>query len=341
MMKPVIFEMETSDPDDFLTLLWLADHPLVDLQAVLVTPGSHDQCQLVRWGLDQCGREDVVVGALHGTAWWDTADGRKPRVSGFHYKVYGEQLRDYRPGEVGRGPAVLAAFLDVNLVAVKGGHREPVTVLVGSPPKNLGAALDEEGADFSLPRWVQQGGFAGDNLVAPADRLEKFKGKLTCPSFNPGGAPKQMLALLGAPIGRRVLVSKNVCHGVVWNPALQVQMKARVALRHELARLEEANRSAPMMKARGADGIPEPFDIRLGLKLMMYGLDCYLRDKGTAKAMHDLVAAAVVVDESVVRLVEVEVYREKGDWGARAKEETGTFISVGIDHAKFLEVLSQ
>lgn len=30
----IVFEMETSDLDDFMTLLWLADHPDVELLAV-------------------------------------------------------------------------------------------------------------------------------------------------------------------------------------------------------------------------------------------------------------------------------------------------------------------
>jgi len=47
-MRRIVFEMETSDPDDFMTLLWLADHPGVELAGVVVTPGSQDQCQLVR-----------------------------------------------------------------------------------------------------------------------------------------------------------------------------------------------------------------------------------------------------------------------------------------------------
>ncbi len=52
-MKQVIFEMETSDPDDFMTLLWLADHPEIELLAVLITPGSKDQCQLL-WTRTPC-----------------------------------------------------------------------------------------------------------------------------------------------------------------------------------------------------------------------------------------------------------------------------------------------
>ena len=302
-MQQVVFEMETSDPDDFMTLLWLADHPALDLVAVLVTPGSRDQCQLVRWALDRCGRQATPIGALHGPAWWASADGRKARVSGFHYKVYGEAIREHPVGEVAPGPELLVSIL---------GRARP-TVLVGSAPKNIGAAFRIDGA-ISLDRWVQQGGFAGDNLVASP--LEKFRGRLTCPSFNPGGAPKETLELLASPrIAWRLFVSKNVCHGVVWTRAMHAALEARIAGRLAGPR-------------------------RVGQATMIAALDRYLVDKGVGKAMHDLVAAACVADEGVCERAEVEVYRERGEWGARAAEGTRTFISIGFDEGRFLDVLA-
>src|SRR5262245_42915812 len=95
MKLPLVFEMETSDPDDFLTLLWLADHPRVDLCGVVVTPGGRDQVQLVRWGLDQCGRQDVRAAPVRTSAWWQSDDGKKPRVATWHYKVYGDDIPSY------------------------------------------------------------------------------------------------------------------------------------------------------------------------------------------------------------------------------------------------------
>lgn len=300
-MLPILFEMETSDPDDFLTLLWLADHPDVELLGVLVTPGSRDQCQLVRWGLDACGRGDVPIGALHGAAFWETAAGQRPRVSGFHYKVYGDAILGHPVGEVHPGPALLAARLRA---------RPGITVLVGSPPKTTGRALRDD-PDLRLPRWVQQGGFAGDNLVAAP--LDKFRGRLTCPSFNPGGAPKETLHLLASDqVGARVFVSKNVCHGVVWTGALQADLKARI----------------------GAG--PRP-----GLSWMVHGLDRYLADKGVGKAMHDLVAAACAIDESVCDLRAVEIYREGGEWGARQGAAPNARISIGFSAPRFADVIAR
>lgn len=303
MTTKIIFEMETSDPDDFMTLLWLADHPGVTLLGVVVTPGSRDQCQLVRWGLDRCGRRDVPIGALHGTAWWTTADGQKARVSSFHYKAYDQGIDQYPVGEVAVGPLLLADLLQ---------RDDAVTLLVGAPPKNIGKLFQDFPA-VRLARWLQQGGFAGDNLVATP--LAKFKGRLTCPSFNPGGAWRETLALLASPsIQQRLFVSKNVCHGVIWTGALQAGFKERLA----------------------ASGAP----LRVGLTLMMAALERFLADKGQGKAMHDLVAAACALDERVCTFQEVEIYRAKGDWGARAAVNTQTCISVGFDEAHFIKVLA-
>lgn len=300
-MKRMIFEMETADPDDFMTLLWLADHPDVELLGVLVTPGSEDQCRLVRWGLDRCGRAEVPIGALHGPAWWATSEGKKARVSGFHQACYGPGILEHPVGEVAGGPALLAELL-----------REPdATVLVGAAPKNIGKAFKDV-PGLRLARWVQQGGFAGDNLVA--EPLEKFRGRLTCPSFNPGGAPRETLALLASPqIGERRFVSKNVCHGVVYTEAMREALGRRVSGRSP----------------------------RRGLTGMIDALDRYLADKGVGKAMHDLVAAACALDERVCDFVEVEIYREKGEWGARAMEGTNTRISVGFHEERFLDVLAR
>lgn len=304
-MPKIIFEMETSDPDDFMTLLWLADNPRVDLVGVLVTPGSFDQCQLVRWGLDLCNRKDVPIGSVHGPKWWDTVDGKKPRVSRFHYSNYGSGILNHSVGDVLVGCMLLGTALYLASSAWSLGGN--LTVLVGSAPKNIGKTF-REFPDVRLNRWVQQGGFAGDNLVSKP--LEKFKGKTTCPSFNPGGAPKETLELLGNQrITRRLFVSKNVCHGVIWTPQMQVALKDKMS-------------------------------DRIGLKTVVSALDKYLEAKGVGKAMHDLVAACCAVDESVCQFKEVEIYRQRGEWGATAKQGTSTYISTDFDEEHFISVLA-
>merc|ERR1712151_1294860 len=61
--RPFVFDMETGDPDDVLTLLFLASHPDIDLRAVTITPGSQEQVALVRWLLQEMNLEHVRLGA--------------------------------------------------------------------------------------------------------------------------------------------------------------------------------------------------------------------------------------------------------------------------------------
>jgi inosine-uridine nucleoside N-ribohydrolase len=59
----VVWDMETGDPDDFLTLLFLLGHPGVELAGVTLTPGTPDQIGVVRHALGLFER-DIPVGAF-------------------------------------------------------------------------------------------------------------------------------------------------------------------------------------------------------------------------------------------------------------------------------------
>lgn len=60
----LVWDMETSDPDDFLTLLLLLGHPRVDLLGVTVTPGTPDQIGVVRRALEWFDRS-IPVGSFN------------------------------------------------------------------------------------------------------------------------------------------------------------------------------------------------------------------------------------------------------------------------------------
>lgn len=193
-MIDVVWDMETGDPDDFLTLLLLIGHPQVNLKAVTVTPGSPSQIGLVRHALNSWFGLDIPVGAYN-------INHPKPCVSSWHYQVYG----DIPPScDAELGGEVLLRCCDEN-----------TTLITGAPLKNLGAAIK---LDFKVGCWVAQGGFAGEGVVPTERQLEKFKGMRTCPTYNLNGDPKSALAALNYPgIGIRRFVSKNVCHGVYYD----------------------------------------------------------------------------------------------------------------------------
>jgi pyrimidine-specific ribonucleoside hydrolase len=291
-MLDVVWDMETQDPDDFLTLLLLLGHPEVRLKAVTVTPGSPHQVGLVRQALARFGR-DLPVGA-HNPAH------PKPCVSSWHYKAYGKVPLS---GDAAPGGEVLLRYCD-----------EQTTLITGGPLKNLGAALRLStaggGNAFRLARLIAQGGFAGEGVVPRERQLDKFKGLATCPTYNLNGDPASALAALKfAGIGVRRFVSKNVCHAVYYDQEMHLRFEA--------------------VK-----------DKSLALGLIWKGMDVYLGQQPAGKKFHDPLAACCAIDESIGSWAEVELYRERGAWGARLSPGSGTWIITGYDHDKFVRTLT-
>ncbi|HEX2313703.1 MAG TPA: nucleoside hydrolase [Thermomonospora sp.] len=205
-MLDLVFDLETQDPDDVLTLCLVAGHPAVALRAVTVTPGGPAQVALVRHVLHRLGRDDVPVGAT------DPGTG-KDHVSAFHHRWLGVP-----PAAEPDAPA--AALLAGTL------ERHPDAVLLTGGPLHTLRRLLEEHPAARLTRWVAQGGFAGDNLVPPEHRLAKFDGLLRCPTFNFNGEPTAAhLALASPRIARRELVSKNVTHGIRYDRELHERLR--------------------------------------------------------------------------------------------------------------------
>jgi pyrimidine-specific ribonucleoside hydrolase len=200
----VVLDMETGDPDDFITLLLLLGHPMVHLKAVTVVPGTPDQIGFLRYVLSRFNRSDLPLGAFDMNA--------KPALSKFHLKIYEDAIinesRDALDGS------------DVLLM-----HCDEQTILIcGGPLKNVAKAI--QSGQFKLGRLVAQGGFAGDNIVPEEKRLTKFNGRITCPTFNLNADAKSAKMVLDYNgIKEKFFVSKNVCHGVVYTKDTHKQLE--------------------------------------------------------------------------------------------------------------------
>ncbi len=287
-----VFDMETGDPDDFLTLLLLLGHPRVNLRAVTLTPGTRAQVGLVQHAVREWFGRDVPVGGRD-------LDRDRDCVSSFHQKAFcsrlpGGQLP--RATDAEHAPDLLRRVCDAD-----------TTLVTGGPLRNLREALE---GDFTVGRWVAQGGFAGEGVVPRALQLPKFRGKATCPTYNFNGDPKGARAMLAHPgIGRRRLVSKNVCHGVVYDRDTHARVVAAA---------------------------PES----LSLTLIAEGMGFRGGFDRNPKKLHDPLAACCAIDEAVGTWAEVELYRSKGQWGSRLNPGSDTSIIIDYDRERFLDVLT-
>lgn len=287
-MLNAIWDMETQDPDDFLTLLLLLGHPKVNLKAITITPGSRDQVGLVRKALSWFER-DVPVGAFN-------LEHPKSCVSQWHYSAYGNAPPS---DDAESGPELLMRLCD-----------ESTTLITGAALKNLGGALRRAEDSFCLGRLVAQGGFAGEGVVSSEKHLPKFRGLTTCPTFNLNGDSKSALLALASPhIHERRFVSKNVCHGVIYDQTLHEKFAA--------------------VK-----------DQSLSLELIYKGMERYLRKSPAGKKFHDPLAACCAIEEQIGTWSEVELYREKGEWGSRLMADTRTWIITEYDPERFVQVLT-
>eukprot|EP00697_Spironema_sp_BW2_P001916 gnl/Spiro4/12571_TR6650_c0_g1_i1.p1 gnl/Spiro4/12571_TR6650_c0_g1~~gnl/Spiro4/12571_TR6650_c0_g1_i1.p1 ORF type:complete len:301 (+),score=-42.59 gnl/Spiro4/12571_TR6650_c0_g1_i1:2154-3056(+) len=295
-MINIIYNMETADPDDALTLCMLSHHPKVNLVGVTVTPGSTSQVNIIHDILYLLDKRDVPIGVR-------SPGHPKNCVSEFHYKWLSKRLsirEYYEPFSLGE---------DIIAQVVK--QYKNVKIVSGAGLSCVARYLTKHNGE--LDEVVIQGGFAGDNVVPEEYRLEKFKGKITCPTFNLNAdvGPAKLIAST-QQIKTKVFVSKNVCHGVIYDNEMHERIKP---FRHD-------NR---------------------GLELMVDGMEFYLNQKKHGKAFHDPLAACVAINRKVCKYAEVEVYREKGEWGSRNTERndssSDTFISIAVDRPAFEAVL--
>ena len=341
----LIWDMETSDPDDFITLLLLLGHPRVNLVGVTVTPGTPDQVGVVRRALDWFGRS-IPVGAFNlAHTVRDPGQGRHGQrgacVSSWHYATFG----DMPPStDAAPGPELLRDLCGPS-----------TTLVTGAPLKNLGGALKLPG--FQLGEVVVQGGFAGAGVV-PADRqLDKFRGLATCPSYNLNGDSRSALAVIATEqIARKRFVSKNVCHGVVYDRALHAEV---AAVRDRATSLDLIWRGmdstsqpprpppgtpiTPQSTRRAAPTPPPPPDL-VAVPPPTAGPAFPVGEHRESadprgKMLHDPLAACCAIDPSIAEWAEVDLYRERGAWGSRPAPGSGVLITVGYDHTKFLATL--
>lgn len=293
MISNFLFDMETADPDDVFALALLATHPRSNLVAATIHPGGKDQVGFVKHVLNLLGKGNIPVGVGNPKS-------DKPRVSAFHYDWLG-RIPDQNPD--GTATEVIGSTL------LKYGEGN-VHLVTGAALTNIAEAA-QKSFPYFFSKWTCQGGFAGDNIVPPELRLEKFNGRITCPTFNLGGdwrAAEYLARSVSSPIPNRKFVPKNVCHGIIHSP--------------------EADELVP----RGAHP---------GLDFIKDGMNHYFKKHSNGKALHDVIAAAVAIEPEIGIWKQVSLYRTKNnEWGCTEDSGAETSeIMIRLDISAFNRVL--
>lgn len=220
----IVFDIETSDPDDALTLAILCTHPKANLVGVTVTPGSNHQIGVVKKILSKFDK-NIPIGSYK-------LNYGKECVSSFHYKWLGN-CEPKHPDDHG--------YIILNYLYKQFPDLE---ILTGGPLGNVGEFV--KNFNPKLNRITIQGGFAGDSIVPKEYRLPKFDGKEFCPTFNLNGNVDAALVIIqNKNIKRKQFISKNVCHGISW------EQETKVNITHDGLKLANEGMQIYLQKGHG------------------------------------------------------------------------------------------
>lgn len=194
-MKNIIFDMETGDPDDIITLLLLLNNDKVQLKGVTCYEGSSLQIGLIQHIIDLSGKVIPVAG-------WNTEE---KELSPYYYKNFGK----WKSLKAEMNPVeLLYEYLT-----------EDVQLLTGAPLTNIALFL-KKFPEKTIEKMVVQGGYLG--RIIPFDkRLDKFKKRDAIRTYNLGNDTEAFNAInYSIQISDLTYVTKDLCHGFLYDSTI-------------------------------------------------------------------------------------------------------------------------
>lgn len=196
----ILFDMETGDPDDLITLLLLLANPDVQLRAVTCWQGSPIQVGLIKHILS-LANINIPVGGLNES---------EPK-----------ELSPYYTDVVGKWKSELAtqAPIDVFLEIFK--QYPDTKILTGAPLTNLSHML--ENTSIQITEVISQGGYLGNLVTEP---LDKFRGKSEIRTYNLTNDTNAFSIVNSSiKIDKLTFVTKDLCHGFMYTPEIHNSIK--------------------------------------------------------------------------------------------------------------------
>ena len=292
--KNIILETDMGrDPDDLFALLYLVSAG-VNIKAITLSPGDPDQIAFAKFITKELGL-DIPIGV-------GKKDRDKSSLTGLHQQILENYKQPTAASPDGFGPDIIKSIKTNTGDIIQG-----LNLLAIGPLSSVGPAI-REGVKFC--RATMQGGFIGyDEHDYEVERLDKFEGKKTVPTFNLNGDRKSGLDFIAAEFPKH-FVSKNVCHTMIYDQNS-----------HELVcSVKPKNRADELLR-----------------KFMTM----YLQKHKEGKKFHDPVAAVAHFNPQICKWVQGNMYYAGGAWGFTAnKEEPFQEIIVDIDREKFWQQIA-
>lgn len=200
----VLFDMETGDPDDLITLLMLLNNSEVNLVGVTCYQGSPIQIGLIQEVLQRANL-DIPIGG------WNSIEPKE--LSPYYTKVMGTwkaQEAIYTPIEV--------------FEKVFQNYSDNIHVLTGAPLTNIKEVI-EKLPHITIPHMTTQGGYIG-SLVAMEKQLAKFRGRPSFRTYNLGNDIEAFnIVNNSSQIKDLTYVTKDLCHGFVYNKKIHQEIQ--------------------------------------------------------------------------------------------------------------------
>lgn len=200
----VIFDMETGDPDDLITLLLLLNNPDVQLRGITCYQGSPLQIGLIHHVLSLANMDDKIpVGG------WNCEE--PTQISDYYTNVIGSwenKFAQYTPVECFEH--VFKSYPDTH-------------VLTGAPLTNISIVLEKLPL-LKINHMTTQGGYLGQ-IVPQEEQLSKFKGRKSFRTYNLGNDIDAFDVVNNSPnIADLTYVTKDLCHGFLYTPEIHSQI---------------------------------------------------------------------------------------------------------------------
>lgn len=191
----ILFDMETGDPDDLITLLLLLSNPDVQLRGVTCWQGSPIQIGLIHHVLKLANlKNDIPVGGLN--------ESEPKELSPYYSSVVGKwssKLSEQTPTEVFK--QILKYYPDTKF-------------LTGAPLTNIAQFINTN--PEVITNMTTQGGYLGDLVSNP---LSKFKGKKSVRTYNLTNDTDAFTKVNQSQnIKKITFVTKDLCHGFMYTP---------------------------------------------------------------------------------------------------------------------------